>query len=50
LGKKTSNYIAIDTTGLNVQKGRDGVYVIPNDKPLDIKGRVVNHGKNEGCQ
>ncbi|WEF35146.1 HYD1 signature containing ADP-ribosyltransferase family protein [Pseudoduganella chitinolytica] len=50
LGKRTSNYIAIDTTGIEAQKGRDGVYVVPNDKPLDLRGRVVGYGENEDCR
>lgn len=44
--KKYSHYIAIDVQGLNVQKGRDGVYVIPNEQPLDLSNRVLGHGKN----
>ncbi|MDR2306496.1 MAG: hypothetical protein LBE53_04780 [Paucimonas sp.] len=49
LGKRTSNYVAIDTTGLDVQKGRDGVFLVPNDKPLNLRGRIVGFGENEGC-
>ena len=46
-GKKFENYIAIDVTGLNVIKGRDGVYVILNEVPLDISGRIVDYGRNQ---
>nr|WP_227560797.1 HYD1 signature containing ADP-ribosyltransferase family protein [Acinetobacter bereziniae] len=45
-GNKFSNYLEIDVTGLNVTKGRDGVYVILNNKPLDISNRIVRTGKN----
>lgn len=41
---KYTNYVEIDTTGLNVVKGRDGVFVIPNDGPLDLINRIVNWG------
>ena len=42
---KYSNYVEIDVSGLNVTKGRDGVFVIPNESPLDLTGRIVNYGK-----
>jgi len=45
-GKKVENYVEIDVKGLNVQKGRDGVYVVPGDKPLDLTGRITGSGKN----
>ena len=45
-GKKVENYIEIDVKRLNVQKGRDGVYVVPGDKPLDLTGRITGSGKN----
>ncbi|MFB9087653.1 hypothetical protein LU604_19020 [Erwinia tracheiphila] len=45
-GKKFENYIVIDTKGLNVVKGRDGVFVIPNEGLLDISGRILGYGKN----
>ena len=45
-GKKFTNYIEIDVTGLKVVKGRDGVFVIPNKKPLDISKRIVGSGRN----
>jgi RHS repeat-associated protein len=43
-GRKFSNFVAIDVTGLNVQKGRDGVYYILNSGDLDIRGRIVGSG------
>ncbi|WP_444889778.1 HYD1 signature containing ADP-ribosyltransferase family protein [Microbulbifer sp. DLAB2-AA] len=45
-GRKVENYIEIDVRGLNVQKGRDGVYVVPGDKPLDLTNRITGSGKN----
>lgn len=27
-------------------KGRDGVYLIPNEGPLDITNRIINYGKS----
>uniref|UniRef100_UPI00260F43C8 HYD1 signature containing ADP-ribosyltransferase family protein n=1 Tax=uncultured Maritalea sp. TaxID=757249 RepID=UPI00260F43C8 len=46
-GKKFKNYVAIDVSGLVVRQGRKHVYVIPGDKPLDIKGRIIGTGENE---
>jgi hypothetical protein len=45
-GRRFTNYVEIDVTGLNVVKGRDGVFVIPNQGPLDLTGRIVSSGKN----
>jgi RHS repeat-associated protein len=47
LGDKFKNYIAVDVTGLDVVKGRNGVFVILNDGNLNINGRVVGFGVNE---
>ena len=44
-GQKFTHYVAIDVTGLNVVKGRNGVYVIPNSNNLDIKNRIVGKGQ-----
>ena len=46
-GNKFSNYIEIDATGLGVVKERDGVFVVPNDKVLDISNRIIDYGKIE---
>jgi len=46
LTKRVSHYIEIDVSGLNVVKGRDGVYLVPNNNPLDLSGRIVRTGKN----
>ena len=45
-GKKFTNYIEIDVSGLNMIKGREGVYLIPNEGPLDITNRIISHGKS----
>ncbi|ARU62738.1 hypothetical protein CBW65_18520 [Tumebacillus avium] len=44
-GKKYTHYIGIDVTGLPVKMGRPGVYVVPNDVPLDLSGRIVSYGR-----
>lgn len=33
---KYTNFVEIDVTDLNVVQGRDGVFVIPNETPLDL--------------
>jgi len=45
-GKKVENYVEIDVRGLNAQKGRDGVYLIPGETPLDLTNRITGSGKN----
>jgi len=45
-GNKFKNYVEIDVTGLNVTKGRDGVFVLPNNKPLDLTNRILSSGAN----
>ncbi|WP_223773175.1 HYD1 signature containing ADP-ribosyltransferase family protein [Streptomyces sp. 135] len=45
-GRRFTNYVEIDVRGLNVVKGRDNVYVIPNQGPLDLNGRIIGHGAN----
>ena len=42
---KYTNYLEIDVSGLNLINGRDGVFVIPNELPLDLTGRIVSSGK-----
>ncbi|MGB8454936.1 MAG: HYD1 signature containing ADP-ribosyltransferase family protein, partial [Anaerocolumna sp.] len=42
---KYTNYVEIDVSGLNLINGRDGVFVIPNELPLDLTGRIVSSGK-----
>ncbi|MFN7769727.1 MAG: HYD1 signature containing ADP-ribosyltransferase family protein, partial [Planctomycetaceae bacterium] len=44
-GKRFTHYIEIDVTDLQVIQGRNGVFVIPNDVPLDLTGRVIGSGR-----
>lgn len=41
---KYTHYVEIDVTDLEVIKGRDGVFIIPNESPLDLSGRIVGTG------
>ncbi|MFC4627051.1 HYD1 signature containing ADP-ribosyltransferase family protein [Promicromonospora alba] len=45
-GQRFKNYVEIDTTGLEVTKGRDNVFVVPGDQALDIAGRILGWGQN----
>jgi hypothetical protein len=44
-GAKFSNFVEIDTTGLNIVQGRDGVFLVPGSGPLDISGRIMSFGE-----
>ncbi|WP_298279496.1 HYD1 signature containing ADP-ribosyltransferase family protein [uncultured Bradyrhizobium sp.] len=44
-GDKFTHYLEINSDGLDVVKGREGVYVIPNEVPLDLNNRIVSSGK-----
>lgn len=46
LGRRCTHYVEIDVAGLSVRQGRPGVFVIPNDRPLDLTGRLVRSGEN----
>ena len=43
--EKFTHYLEINPDGLNVIKGRSGVYVIPNEVPLDLNNRIISSGK-----
>jgi hypothetical protein len=43
--RKFTHYLEINPSGLNVVEGRPGVYVIPNEVPLDLNNRVISSGK-----
>ncbi|SDN04401.1 HYD1 signature containing ADP-ribosyltransferase family protein [Allokutzneria albata] len=45
-GDRFTHYVEIDVRGLNVVRGRDGVFVIPGGGPLDLAGRIISSGKN----
>ena len=42
---KFTPYLEINPDGLNVIKGRSGVYVVPNEGPLDLNNRIISSGK-----
>jgi len=44
-GAKYTHYLEIDVSGLNAVQGRPGVFVIPNEAPLDLTGRIIGSGK-----
>lgn len=44
-GDRFTNYVEIDATGLGAVQGRSGVYVIPNEVPLGLTGRIISNGK-----
>ncbi len=46
LGHRFTHYVSIDVTGLTVVQGRRGVFVIPGNRPLGLRGRIVTHGVN----
>lgn len=43
-GSRYTHYIEVDVAGLNVIEGRPGVFVVPNEEPLDLIGRIMSHG------
>ena len=43
-GARFTHYVEIDVSGLEVVQGRPGVFVIPNEAPLDLTGRLVRFG------
>jgi RHS repeat-associated protein len=45
-GQRFTHFVEIDVTGLNVVKGRDGVFVVPNEGVLDLAGRIIRSGVN----
>ncbi|WP_309485300.1 HYD1 signature containing ADP-ribosyltransferase family protein [Streptomyces sp. WELS2] len=48
-GHKFSHFLEIDVRGLEVMRSveRPDVYVIPNQGPLDLTGRIASHGKSQ---
>jgi hypothetical protein len=45
LGHRFSHYVAVEVGGLDVNRGRPGIFVIPNDEDLDLAGRIVGSGR-----
>jgi RHS repeat-associated protein len=44
-GQRFTHVVEVDVTGLNVVQGRPGVFVVPNNAPLDVSGRIVSFGR-----
>ena len=47
-GRKFTHYLEIKTGDLDVIRGRRGVYVVPNEVPLNLNDRVISSGKLPG--
>lgn len=47
-GARYTNFVEIDTTNLNLIQGRAGVYVVPNEAPLNLNGLITNSGQVNG--
>lgn len=45
-GRKFTHYVEVDVSGLNIVKGRDGVFVNRSGGPLDITRRLMSAGMN----
>jgi hypothetical protein len=45
-GARFTHFVEIDVSGLIVKEGRPGVFVIRNNKSLDLTGRIVSWGRN----
>jgi hypothetical protein len=46
--RRFTHYIEVDVTGLEVICGREHVFVIPGREALDLEGRIVSWGLNDG--
>jgi len=44
-GKKYTHYIEIDVIDLTILEGRPHIFVVRNDKALDLTGGIVSSGK-----
>jgi hypothetical protein len=44
-GRRFTHFVEVDVTGLEVIPGRSGVFVVPNDGPLDVSQRIVSSGR-----
>jgi RHS repeat-associated protein len=42
---KTTHYVAVDVTGLEIKQGRPWVFLHPDNGPLDLTDRIISHGK-----
>jgi hypothetical protein len=41
---KMSHFVEIDVTGLNLLNPRPGTFLLPNNAPLDLSGRIIRSG------
>ncbi|MDH6291872.1 HYD1 signature containing ADP-ribosyltransferase family protein [Rhodococcus opacus] len=44
-GRRFSHYVEIDVIGLEVVRGREGVFLVPNEGPLNIADRIRSFGE-----
>jgi HYD1 signature containing ADP-ribosyltransferase len=44
-GRRFTHFVEVDVSGLRVIEGRAGVFVIPNDVPLDLFERIISSGE-----
>lgn len=45
---RTSNWVEIDVTGLDLLNPRPGTWLIPGESPLDVTGRILGSGTTPG--
>jgi len=45
-GRKFTHYVGVNVEGMAFVKGRDNVFVILNQEPLDISTLLAGHGEN----
>lgn len=45
-GNRFTHYVEIDVRGLEVVRGRDGVFVVPSQVALDLTNRILSWGVN----
>ena len=43
-GHRFTHYLAIEVSGLKIVQCRVRVFVIPNQRPLDLRGRITSSG------
>lgn len=45
-GWRFTHYVEVDITGLSVVSGREHVFVVPGQAPLDVAARIAGWGVN----
>ena len=43
-GTRFTHYLEIEVAGLTLRRGRQHVYVVPGDAPLEVRARIVSFG------